>query len=257
VEKTEYAPGTPSWVDIGVPDLDAAAAFYSGLFGWEIDGGDVDMGDYRQASLRGKRVAGLGPQQNPGPPSWTTYISTADVEATTARVEAAGGQVVVPAMDVMDLGRMAVFTDDSGTVFSVWQPGTHPGSELVNEPGALSWNELTTRHPAKAKAFYGAVFGWLAEDHDMGEVTYTEWKLQGDSVGGMMPMVGDMWPDDLPDHWMVYFAVDGTDAAAERVTELGGTVSVPPFDIPQGRVAVVADPAGGTFSIITLADMSG
>jgi predicted enzyme related to lactoylglutathione lyase len=253
MEKTAYAPGTPSWVDVGVPDLDAAAAFYGGLFGWDVPEGPIEMGGYRIATLRGKAVAGFGSQQNPGPPTWATYVATADLDATTAATTAAGGAVVMEAMEIPDQGRMAVFQDDAGTFFSSWQTTGFAGCELVNEPGALSWNELTTRNPAEAKAFYGSVFGWTALDHDMGEgATYTEWQVDGTTVAGMMPMVGDMWPADLPNHWMVYFAVDDTDAAAARAAELGGVVMVEPFDIQQGRIAVLNDPAGTAFSVITL-----
>lgn len=253
MEMTSYAPGTPSWVDIGVPDIAAAAAFYADLFGWDIPEGDPAAGGYRLAHLRGRPVAGIGPQQNPGPPMWTTYIATADVDASCTAVTGAGGQILVPAMDVMDQGRMAVCTDPAGAVFSLWQPLAHPGSGVVSEPGSMCWNELTTRQVDAAKAFYGTVFGWEAADQDMGDFLYTEWRLAGTGIGGMMPMAGDMW-EGVPDHWMVYFAVEDTDAAAARITELGGTVHVAPFDIPPGRMAVVADPTGGTFSILAMVD---
>lgn len=254
MEITRYAPGTPSWVDIGVPDLAAAGAFYGGLFGWELEEPAADAGGYANARLRGKPVAGFGPQMNPGPPHWSTYVTVDDVEATSELVTANGGSVIVAAMDVLEVGRMAIFADDTGSVFSVWQPGTHIGSELVNEPGTLTWNELTTRNPAEAKAFYGAVFGWEPDDHPMGDFDYTEWKLDGKVVGGMIPMVGPMWPAELPNHWMVYFGSSDTDATCARATELGGSVQVAPFDTPAGKVAVLNDPAGAPFSVITLAE---
>jgi len=254
MEMTSYAPGTPSWVDVGVPDTDAAADFYGPLFGWTFDEGTPETGGYRQARLRGKSVAGFGPQMNPGMPMWATYIAVASVDETATKVTDNGGQILVPAMDVMDVGRMAVFVDNAGTAFSVWQAGTHPGAELVNEPGALTWNELTTRNPDDAKAFYGAVFGWTYEDLPMGDFDYTEWQLDGRTIGGMMPMVGPMWPAELPNHWMVYFGTDDTDASCAKVTELGGTVHVEPFDVPAGRIAVVNDPAGAPFSLIKLAE---
>lgn len=253
MEMTSYEPGTPSWVDIGVPDMDAAVAFYGGLFGWEFDEGDPEAGGYRQARLRGQSVAGFGPQMNPGPPMWTTYVATADADATEAAVVAAGGQVIVPVMDVMDVGRMGVYTDSTGTFFSTWQALAHPGAGIVNEPGSLTWNELTTRDVAPAEAFYGEVFGWTSHHTGDQPSDYIEWHLGERTIGGLMPMVGDMWPADLPNHWMVYFGVSDTDAAAARVVELGGSVPVPPFDTPAGRIAVVNDTAGAHFSIITLA----
>lgn len=254
MEITSYAPGTPSWVDVGVPDLPAAMAFYGGLFGWEFDVGTEETGGYRQARLRGRSVAGFGPQMSPGLPVWATYIAVADADAAQATIERAGGTTVVPAMDVMEFGRMGVYTDTSGTHFSTWEPRAHPGAGLVNEPGTLCWNELTTRQPDEAKEFYGTVFGWTFQDNPMPDgSTYTELHLDGRAIGGMMPMVGDMWPAEIPNHWMVYFAVADTDAACERVRELGGSVPVPPFDTPAGRIAVVNDTAGTHFSLIALA----
>lgn len=253
MEMTRYEPGTPSWVDLGTPDPAGAAAFYGALFGWEVKDQGPDAGGYRMAFLRGKPVAGIGPQQQPDvPPWWTSYLTVSDADATAKVVREAGGQVFMEPTDVLTAGRMAVFADPTGAVFAVWQPGDHIGAGLVTEPGTLCWNELTTRQPDAAVAFYRAVFGWTADAQPMGPLTYTQWHRGGTVVGGMMPMEGDSWPAEIPSHWMVYFAVEDTDAAAAKVTELGGMVSVPPTDIPPGRLAVVNDPHGAVFSILTM-----
>ena len=252
-EVTRYLPGTPSWIDLGTPDPTAAAQFYSKLFGWTVEEGPPEAGGYRMCMLNGRPVAGLGPQMNPEmPPWWTTYVSVDDADESAANIVAAGGQLLVEPMDVLDVGRMVVALDRSGAMFSIWEPRSHIGSGLVNEPGTLCWNELMTREPTGAIEFYGSVFGWEAKTEEMEHGSYTEFLLNDRSVAGMMPMQGDMWPAELPNHWMVYFAVANTDTAAALVTELGGTVSVPPTDIPPGRFAVVGDPQGAMFSIITM-----
>ncbi|MCU1371501.1 MAG: Glyoxalase/bleomycin resistance protein/dioxygenase [Ilumatobacteraceae bacterium] len=256
MEMTSYQPGTPSWVDIGVPDMDAAMAFYGGLFGWTFTEGSAEAGGYRNALIGDKRIAGFGPQMNPGPPFWSTYVATASADDTAAKVVAAGGQVIVAPMDVLDVGRMAVFTDDTGTFFSCWQAGTHPGAERVNEPGTLCWNELNTRNAEEAKAFYGAVFGWTSETSESPMMTYTQWYDDGRILGGMLHM-GPQFPPQIPNNWLVYFAVEDTDAALAKVTELGGSVMMPPMDIPTGRFAVVGDNAGAPFAIIKLATDAG
>jgi uncharacterized protein len=249
MQMTSYPPGTPSWVDLGTPDLDAAADFYGALFGWTCDPGPEEFGGYRMCLLRGSPVAGMGPQGNPDmPPWWTTYISVASADDAAAAIEAAGGTLMVPPMDVMDVGRMAVAADPAGALFSVWEPRSHPGAGLVNEPGTLCWNELTTRRPDESIAFYGTVFGWTSST-STDPMPYTEFQLDGRGIGGMMAMDGS-WPADLPNHWMVYFAVADTDASAARCVELGGATVVPPTDIPPGRFAVLNDPAGALFSII-------
>jgi predicted enzyme related to lactoylglutathione lyase len=253
MEIDRYDPGVPSWIDLGSPDPQGAADFYGALFGWDAPEGPPETGGYRVAMVGDRPVAGIGPAQNPGPPMWTTYINVESADAAAEKVTAAGGQVILPPMDVLDVGRMAVFTDSVGAFFSVWQPGTHPGAMLVNEPGTWSWSELITTDEAASKAFYGAVFGWGADTHLGAGPTgaYTEWQVNGRSIGGMM-LKPPMMPAEVPPHWEVYFSVADTDVAAARVVELGGSVMVPPMDIEPGRFAVVADPTGAVFNVIAL-----
>jgi uncharacterized protein len=256
-ERNSYPAGTPSWIDLGTPDIDAAAAFYGQLFSWDVqEAAGQETGGYRMCMMRGLPVAGIGPAQAEGTPWWTTYITVDSADNTAKTVEEAGGQVLAPPFDVLDAGRMAVFAAPGGALFSVWEPKRHQGAGVVNEPGALTWNELLVRDLDAAKAFYGKVFGWETQEMDMGGgVTYTLLKLPGSepdaSIGGAMQMTSDMFPADLPDHWMVYFSVADCDASAKRVEELGGTVSVQPTDIPTvGRFAVCNGPHGEVFSII-------
>ncbi len=252
-ERTSYAPGTPSWVDLGTPDIEAAANFYSSLFGWSVEEGEnaEQTGGYRQATLRDKPVAGVMPLMQEGqPPAWTTYVSVADADATAAKVREAGGAVIGEPMDVMELGRVAIFADPTGAVFGIWQPGTFVGAEIVNEASAIAWNELNTRDTAGAKQFYGTVFGWEFEDSEVENVgTYTMLKVDGNTVGGMLDITGRV-PDQVPANWLTYFAVDDTDATVAKLKELGGSVNMEPMDIVAGRFAVLSDPFGAVFAVI-------
>jgi uncharacterized protein len=256
-ERTSYEPGVPCWIDLATPDQDAAAEFYGALFGWSVveDENAEQTGGYRVATLRDKAIGGVMKLTQEGqPPAWSTYICVEDVDATVAKAKQAGGSVMVEAMDVLDYGRMAYLVDPTGAVLGLWQPGTNIGAGLVNEPGAFSWNELETRDPAAAKDFYGAVFGWGFEDHEMpGMGTYTEWKLGDASIGGMAD-IGGRVPDEVPAHWMVYFAVDDADAAVGQIEAGGGEVRFGPVDIPAGRFAIAADPAGAAFAVIKLTE---
>jgi predicted enzyme related to lactoylglutathione lyase len=252
-EMTTYAPGTPCWVDLSSPDLDAAVDFYGALLGWDVPPSEnpEQTGGYRQAMVNGRSAAGLMPLMQEGQPTaWSTYVSVEDADATATKVKEADGQVVVEPMDVMDLGRMAMFGDPTGGFFGVWQPGSFPGAGIVNEPGTLAWNELATRDPDRAKEFYGAVFGW--QFRDFGEQgNYWTIHLGGDDhgVGGVMDMRG-MVPDEVPPNWLVYFAVDDVDAAAEKATSSGASVANGPMDIPNvGRFAVLIDPHGAAFGL--------
>jgi uncharacterized protein len=257
-QMTTYEPGTPCWVDLSTPELDASKAFYTGLFGWEAHTSpDPQAGGYTLFTLsggEGKEIAAVMPLMSEDqPPAWSTYVSVTDLDATGKAVQAAGGQVLMEPMDVMGQGRMAVFVDNQGAVISAWQPQAFRGAAYVNEPNTYCWSELACRDIDAAKAFYADSFGWQGDTTDFGTTTYTEWKVGGRSIGGMMQM-NEQWPTEIPPHWMVYFAVGDCDATAAKTTELGGTVSVPPTDIPIGRFAVLNDPHGAHFSIIALSE---
>lgn len=251
-ERTSYAPGTPCWVDLGTPDIEAAAGFYGNLFGWEVPERpeSAEFGGYRRAIKGGKDIAGMMPLMQEGqPPAWTTYVAVTDAAATAAAIQEHGGTQMAEPMAVRDLGRMALFTDPEGAFFGIWEPGSFAGAELVNEPGALSWNELESRDPAAAKEFYGSVFGWQFVDHDMGEMIYTEWQVDGKAIGGMADVNGRI-PDEIPAHWMAYFGNEDTDASVAKIEELGGQVMFGPVDIPAGRFAMVTDPFGAAFAVM-------
>jgi predicted enzyme related to lactoylglutathione lyase len=248
MRKTSYEPGTPSWVDLGTADIEAAKAFYGGLFGWRVDELGPEAGGYCMAFLDDAPVAGLGPQQNPGPPYWTTYVSVASAAETVDKAKAAGGTVIMEPMDVMGAGTMAIFADPTGAVIAVWQPGNHPGAGIVNEPGSLCWNELNTRDPARAAEFYTSVFGWGTQ----GDESYTQWMIGDSSVGGMM-MMPDMVPAEVPAHWVVYFAVADVEASVKTISDSGGTIVVPPMAVPEvGTFSLAMDPQGALFAVIQL-----
>lgn len=253
---TSHPPGTPCWVDLMSPDVDASKEFYEAVFDWDCeDQFDGDDRVYTLFRVDGLNVAGLGGQP-PGtedmPPVWNTYVAVADCAATAEVVEAAGGSVVMAPMRVMTAGEMAIFADPGGAVFSVWKAGEHTGVEIGNEPNTYSWNELMTRDVDAAKAFYAAVFGWTYDEMDMGPAgTYSV--IEGgehNGLGGLMAMPSDM-PDMVPNHWAVYFTVADLDATLEKVTGNGGQIVVPATPIPGvGTMAHVHDPAGGSFALL-------
>lgn len=249
---TSYEHGVPSWIDIGVADFDTAEAFYRDLFGWEVPEGDEATGHYRSVTLGGRVVAGMSPMQmTPGPPFWTTYVNVDAVDDVVARVGAAGGQVLMPGMDVMDFGRMAILADPTGAAIGLWQPASHGGAEVTNEPGAYCWSELLTDDLEAAKAFYAAVLGWTARTSE-GAMPYTEFQVGGTSVAGMMARP-PMMPAEVPNHWGVYFAVADLEASLARAVELGARAMAGTIDTPAGPVAPITDPAGASLNLIQLA----
>ena len=271
-ERDGYIPGVPCWIDTSQPDPAAAAEFYGSLFGWELE--DVmppEAGShYFMARIRGLDVGAVGsiPEGAPQVATWNTYISVDSADETASKVRAAGGGVVMEPFDVMDAGRMAVFTDPEGAMFMVWQADRNKGSQVVNEHGTNNFNTLNTRDLEGAKAFYGAVFGWETLDLGGGGLMWTlpgygdhlEEKNPGlkkgmeemgapkgfaDVVASMNPIPEDQ--PDTPPHWSLTFAVDDADAIAAKAQDLGGKVITPPFDAPWVRMGVIADPQGATF----------
>jgi predicted enzyme related to lactoylglutathione lyase len=271
-ERDGYLPGVPSWVDTSQPDPQAALPFYSGLFGWDFEDAmpPGSPGRYFIARLRGGDVAAVGSQPEGAPPMavWNTYVCVESADDAASKVQDAGGRVLMAPFDVMDAGRMAVFTDPEGAVFCVWQAKEHKGARIVNEPGSLNFNGLKTRDADGAKSFYGSVFGW--ETLGLGGGAEM-WRLPGygdfleqsdpglrsrmaesgapegfeDVVAALNPIADDQ--PDIPAHWSVTFAVDDADATAKRAAELGGQVVVPPFDAPWVRMTVITDPQGAMF----------
>jgi len=260
----QHPHGLFSWADVAAANTQAATEFYTGLFGWEaIDQHDPD-GNYVYTlfTLDGKLVAGMGQLPDGMPPLWSSYINVDSVDEVVAAAIANGGQVMMPAMDVMESGRMAFVVDPTGAVVGLWQPAAHPGAETFRGHNVMAWNELATRDPQAAIAFYSAILPWRIEKMDIPDGSMDYWtihldtKVDGDADmdddfnAGIMAM-DENWPESLPAHWMVYFRVADTDAAVARLTELGGHVSVPPFDSAAGRISVVSDPEGSTFSVIS------
>jgi uncharacterized protein len=250
---TPWPEGTPCWVDLGVGDIPKAMAFYSGLFGWDIQQGGPETGGYSMAHAGGRAVAGIGPKMGPpeAPSAWTTYIAAADTDATAARIKGAGGQLMMDPMDVMDVGRMLVAADTTGAVFGAWQARAHTGVQLANVPGTLTWSEQMSRDFEGAKAFYAAVFGYEFGDMSADGFSYATLLLAGHEVGGIGGYPADV-PAEVPAAWSTYFGTADTDASVAKATQLGGSVVRPASDSPYGRMATVADNQGAVFSVISM-----
>jgi predicted enzyme related to lactoylglutathione lyase len=272
-DRDGYIPGVPCWIDASVPDPQAAATFYGGLFGWDLQNvmPPDSPGEYLIARLRGGDVAAIAPTPADAPQiaAWNTYIWVDSADEAAAKALAAGGRVLVEPFDVMGAGRMARIADPEGAAFCVWEAREHNGARIVNEPGSLNFNGLNTRETDRARSFYGSLFGWetlavgdsmqawrLPGYGDFLERTDPELRArmaQGGAPAGFEDVVATLNPipdsqPQLPAHWSVTFAVADADATAARAAELGGEVLVAPFDAPWVRMAVIADPQGATFT---------
>ncbi|MBO1418280.1 VOC family protein [Streptomyces sp. FH025] len=251
--------GTPCWANATVTDLEGAKAFYGDVLGWTFGESSPQYGNYTQAYSDGKAVAALVPSM-PGQQAqaaWCLYLASPDAAATAERIRGNGGEVVMGPMQVGDFGTMVIATDPGGVAFGVWQPGAHGGFERQDAPGSYSWAEIITREPAKADAFFPAVFPYGVRKMDSEEFDYRMFQVGDRPVLGRMSAEGDFLPPEAPSYVNVYFAVDGTDAAIERLTKHGGKVYFGPVDSPFGRFAAVGDPQGAAFGLIDLGRTAG
>ncbi len=250
-ERGDSPLGTPCWVELLTSDPVRSQEFYGRLFGWTVEDPGADYGGYKNFQLKGERVAGCMRNDGEGgvPDLWSVYLAVDDAEATAARVTEHGGQVMVPAMDVMTLGRMAVVVDVGGAVIGMWQPGEHRGFGFVGEPGAPSWFELHTRDYDKSLDFYRTVFGWKTRtEGDSPEFRYTTVDVGEEQYAGVMD-ASDFLPEGVPAGWTVYFGVDDADHSLSEVVSLGGEVVMAAEDTPYGRLATAADPTGAVFRL--------
>ncbi|MEY9948316.1 VOC family protein [Kitasatospora sp. GAS1066B] len=253
--KVKVAHGTPCWVSLLVNDLERAKAFYGALLGWSFTPGPTELGAYVRASLQGAKVAGIGlaPRQPALPTEWTTYFAVDNADEVSARVRECGGTVAVGPLQSEAAGRLAVAADLSGAFFGLWEGQDHLGWEVVGEPGAPVWSELVTNDEPLAAAFYGSVLGRSVVEADPSAVARGEedatLRVEGHRVAGLKQTT-DL--RDGPPRWRIYFAVADVDLTVRQCLALGGALLVQAHDTPYGRVARLADPEGGRFSVVKL-----
>lgn len=243
---------TPCWAELAVPDLEAGRRFYGELLGWRWQVGPEETGFYSEGLLGGRRAAALsGVLPDGAAPAWLTFLASSDVRVDADRATAAGATVLAGPMDVMDFGSMAVLADPTGAALALWQAGTSIGAEVVNEPGAMIWNEHLSTRSGDARAFYRDAFGYGLQDISAEGFDYATLQVDGRDVGGIGG--GPHWPQAS---WAVYFAVPDTDAAAAAAVRLGGAVVAEPEDTPYGRLAEVTGPFGEHLWLMSTAEPS-
>jgi uncharacterized protein len=247
----ETAPfGAPCWIELTTSDVPRARSFFGDLFGWTSEEPNEAFGGYFNFSKGDDMVSGgMGVQEGGVPDVWTVYMAVDDAQGTADAVARHGGTVILPPMEVMDLGTMAVFADPGGAVFGLWKPGTHKGFTVIGEPGAPSWFELHTRAYDAAVAFYRDALGWDVQTmSDTADFRYSTQGAGESATAGIMD-AATFLPEGVPSHWTVYFDSADVDAALVKVAGLGGTVLEPAENTPYGRIARAADPMGASFRL--------
>jgi predicted enzyme related to lactoylglutathione lyase len=264
VVRSRYVEGEPCWADAATPDMDTARRFYGAVLGWTFRATRPESGDHVLCLKDDQPVAALTRPLpgTGGPPAWTTYLKTSDAGAAAERVGPAGGELVTAPTDTANGGRTLLAKDPGGAVFGLWEARGAIGARLYGEPGAITWAEVSTRDPAAVDAFYRGLFGidpvgW----HDIPEQfpgdappeqTGMDYVVYNGADGepmlsGRLALPANF--GDVPPQWTLYVNVEDADVAADRVTAAGGSVVVPPFDTPFGRITLVADPHGAVLGL--------
>lgn len=251
-QRDEAPIGAPCWIDVFTSDPDKIRAFYRDLFGWTSEETGDEYGGYINFRKDGVLVAGCmrNDGQSGTPDVWSVYLATDDAKAATDAAAANGGQVLLPAMDVGELGTMAMVSDPGGAAIGIWQPGAHRGFGVHGETGTPAWFELLTRDYDASVEFYRQVFRW--DTHVAGDTPEFRYTTLGEGeaqLAGIMDASAFL-PEGVPAHWSIYFAVEDADAALAKISELGGSVVRPAEDTPYGRLAEAADPTGAHFKLI-------
>ncbi len=249
------------WYELLTCDPDAAKAFYDAVIGWEIDAepmAGIDAGmDYRIVNASAGKVGGVmrisdEMAQHGARPVWLGYIAVDDVDKTVDEIESAGGNTLMPANDIPDVGRIAMVADPQGAPFYVMRGASEESSNAfaAETPidGHCAWNELATDDPEAAKVFYSDRFGWEKDgEMDMGPMGKYEFLRHGFMLGGLMKR-----PEQMPASlWTYYFRVPDIDTAVETIKAKGGQVIVGPQDIPGGEYVITGiDPEGALFALV-------
>lgn len=247
---TKFEPGSFCWVELMTSDASAAKTFYTRLFGWGVN--ELPMGEgqfYSMMQLGGKNVGAIYQRDKDHqhvPPHWACYVAVSNVDESAKKVVELGGKTLMPPFDVFDVGRMTFAVDPTGATLGLWQAKSHIGAGIVNEPGAMVWNELGTNDEQAASKFYTQLFGWTTKPFSM-TPPYTIFNNRGTDIGGMYKLEGTM--SGVPPHWIPYLQVKDCDEAVAKAESLGGKTVVPAMDISVGRFAYVQDPQGAVFAV--------
>lgn len=234
------------WHDHMSGDPDAARRFYTELFGWDYEMYDAGNWQYPMIKANGTTHGGFGSSQGGAPPHWLGHISVDDVDAAAGRVEAAGGSIVAPAMDIPDVGRMVVIADPQGAVVSLY---SSVSDDFTPSEGVFVWDELLTTDVEAAKRFYSEVVGWETRDMEMGpNGVYTLFSLGGADRAGCMPRPENA--EAMPPNWLTYLGTGDVDGTTAKAKELGATILMEPFDVMTvGRLSIIGDPTGAVVGL--------
>jgi predicted enzyme related to lactoylglutathione lyase len=248
------------WYELMTTDIEKVVPFYKELLSWETTAAEIEgFGTYTMIQAAGKEIGGIVPLEPEAsiPSHWLAYVSVPNVDAAVEKAKELGGEPLVPATDIPNIGRFAVLKDQLGAVISPYKSASEqsPTEEEPAPVGHFCWNELLTEDQLGAQKFYCGVFGWTVGEMPMADgSTYYIFKCGDRDTAGMMRKPPEV---PIPAAWLTYIRVDNVAATVAKAKELGATICAEPLAVPEvGTFAVLMDPAQGTFAVFQGADVA-
>ena len=243
------------WHDMNSAEADASAAFYTALFGWELQV-ELQPNGYRMLSNAGTGFGGMfpWPDELPEPSQWTGYLLVEDVVATARRAQALGGFVPFESMPILGAGTLGVVGDPTGATVTTFRPGEWTDAWTLGPGGSGStviWNELITTDQQRACAFYRDLVGWEFDQDVVDTGGHAIARVDGMAVAGVFATD----PKPAASAWITYFGVTAIGEVVDRAKALGARVVHEVTDVPEiGFTAWVADPQQAVFGLMQPAE---
>lgn len=253
--RIKKADGRFVWYELVAADAEAAKAFYSSVVGWGTAEVELAGSAYALFMADETPIAGLtrlqpGARDKGIASHWLGYVAVSDVDAIADRVQALGGTVHVPPIDIPNVSRFSVIGDPSMATLALikGRQARQEDAEAVGKPGRVVWRELIATDKEHALDFYNALLGWeKAPESSAPTFGYQEFAVGGEAIGGMFDRA-DGEPFSV---WLYYFGVVDLSAAAKRVVTGGGRIIYGPVALPGDiRLVQCLDPEGTVFGLM-------
>ncbi|MFP6762186.1 MAG: VOC family protein [Planctomycetaceae bacterium] len=245
-------PGRFVWHDLMTTNAARSIAFYGQLFPeWAIEGVDTGgSGDYRMVQIQGVNAGGIVsiPDDAGIPSHWVGYVSVADCDAIVDRVQAAGGELVIPPHTAPGVGRFAVVADPVGAMVKPFQVDSKTPLPDGTSSGHFAWDVLLSNNVPVTQRFYQSVFGWSVIERPVeGPGTYTLFRVDERDTAGCIPLPAASEGNPA---WLTCLYAEDIDDRTAKAESLGAQVIGPPQDLAGvGRLAVLSDPDAALFAL--------
>ncbi|MEE9450828.1 MAG: VOC family protein [Ignavibacteriaceae bacterium] len=247
----EYHTGKIVWHDLLTDDVESVKTFYGGLFGWKFDNSGDLSGVYTTILLNGEPIGGIvslekredGVQYAS---QWMEYISTNDVDKAASFASQSNCKIIRKPFDIMNRGRLAIFTDPQGALIAVVNSAT--GDPVDKEPDYNNWlwNELLTDNINESLAFYKALFGYETELFKT--QTDEDYYVLRDKKRRRAGVIQIPF-DEVKPNWLPFIAVVDPGEVEEKAKTLGGTIILGTEGIAGKNSVIIADPSGAVFAV--------